>query len=375
MTTRPPANLLENVPLAPLTTIGCGGPARLMANVDSADSARSALDWAAETQTRWWLLGGGSNVLVADAGLDGLVLRPTGRSRVVSDERDGGVEVVVQAGHDWHELVAWSVARGLAGIECLAGIPGLCGAAPIQNIGAYGQSIADVLVGVEAMDCVTGEVRIWSRSECGFGYRDSVFKRAGAGRFLVLAIRLRLRTDGRATLAYAELRRRLGVSEADANNGGMPALPQVCDAVLALRRGKGMVVDASDPDSRSAGSFFLNPIVTQSTALDVQAQLSATLRRGERMPSWRQEPRDGVPMVKLSAAWLIERCGLGKGFGEGKVGLSRKHTLAIVNRGGATTRQVLSFAAEVRTRVQERCGVELVREPVLLGPHAESEVD
>ncbi len=359
--------MATQVPLAPRTTLGCGGPARLLASLPDADAARHAVAWALETGTRWWLLGGGSNVLVSDEGLDGMVLVPTGRARQVGAEHDGRVEVRVEAGHDWDELVAWAVAEGLAGIECLSGIPGLVGAAPIQNIGAYGQSAADTIVAVEALDCATGELRDWSPDECGFTYRDSVFKRAGRGRFLVTALRLALRPNGRATLAYAELRRRLGVTEAATSNGGAPSLHKVREAVLAMRRSKGMVVDPSDPDSRSAGSFFLNPIVAQPTALWVESKLA----RDTSMPSWRVEPRDGQAQVKLSAAWLIERSGMTKGYGEGPVGLSSKHTLAIINRGGATTQQVLHFAADVRGRVFDRCGVTLEREPVVLGPHGD----
>jgi UDP-N-acetylmuramate dehydrogenase len=363
--------MVKQVPLAPRTTMGCGGPARLFASIADADGARDAVAWANQSGTRWWLLGGGSNVLVADEGLDGLVLQPTDGSRHAGQERDGEVEVQVGAGHDWDELVAWSVAQGLAGIECLSGIPGLAGAAPIQNIGAYGQSIADCLVAVQALDCAAEELREWTAEECGFSYRDSVFKRAGRGRFLVTSLRLRLRAAGRATLAYAELRRRLGVTEASAGNGGAPTLRQVREAVLALRRGKGMVIDPADPDSRSAGSFFLNPIVDQATALQVKERMAARAS----MPSWRMDPRDGRAQVKLSAAWLIEQSGMKRGFGDGPVGLSSKHTLAVVNRGGASTLQVLNFAAEVRQRVLDRCGVRLEREPVVLGPHGDGPLD
>lgn len=371
MTPTPPAHLpvLMDVPLAPLTTVGCGGKARWLLRVDSAEAARDALVWCEDAGLRSWVLGGGSNVLIADLGLDGLVLQPAASRREIVVKGADAVEVRVEAGHDWDALVAWAAAQGLAGIECLSGIPGRVGAAPIQNIGAYGQNVSDSLVAVEALDCATGEVRLWPAEECGFSYRDSVFKRAAAGRFLVTALTLRLRTDGRPTLAYPELRRRLGVG--DRPNGGLPGLLKVREAVLELRRSKGMVMDAADPDSRSAGSFFLNPVLEHGAAAAVEARLADSLRAGESMPSWRQDPVDGRAVTKLSAAWLIEHCGMAKGYGEGPVGLSRKHTLAIVNRGGATTRQVLAFAGHVQQRVQQTCGVSLQREPVLLGPDAE----
>ena len=366
--TSPPAHLpiAIDVPLAPLTTLGCGGSARWLMQIDRVETARAALAWCRDEGLRSWVLGGGSNVLVADAGLNGLVLVPAMCGRTTSVQKDGTVQVRVEAGHDWDALVDWSTAQGLAGIECLSGIPGRVGAAPIQNIGAYGQSVADCMVAVEALDCATGDLRQWPAAECGFGYRDSLFKRAAPGRFLVTAITLRLRSDGQPTLHYPELRRRLGVGEAP--NGGLPNVDKVRQVVLELRRSKGMVVDADEPDSRSAGSFFLNPVVSQAESIAVERRLAHTLRPGETMPGWRQVPVDGKPLVKLSAAWLIERCGLGKGYGEGPVGLSRKHTLAIVNRGGASTRQVLAFAAVVQRRVEDGCGVCLQREPVLLGP-------
>lgn len=371
MSLAPPKHLAlrPNVSLAALTTMGCGGRARWLLRVDSAETARDALGWCEQSGVRSWVLGGGSNVLIADLGLDGLVLQPSAHGREIVGKEAGAVLIRIEAGHDWDALTAWSAQQGFAGIECLSGIPGLAGAAPIQNIGAYGQSVSDCLVAVEALDCATGEVRMWPAEDCGFGYRDSVFKRAAPGRFLVTAITLRLRTDGRPTLLYPELRRRLGVG--DRPNGGLPGLAAVRDAVLELRSSKGMVIDAQDPDSRSAGSFFLNPIVAQSEAAAVEERFGHTLRAEESMPTWRQDPQDGKAMVKLSAAWLIEHSGMSKGYGEGPVGLSRKHTLAIVNRGGATTRQVLAFAAQVQRRVQDCCGIQLLREPVLLGPDAE----
>lgn len=321
------------VPLAALTTLRVGGPAGVLLE------ARTEGDLVAAVRDHpdALVLGGGSNVVLPDAGLPEVVLvRTTG-------VHEDGDELVVAAGEDWDAFVARTVAAGRVGLEALSGIPGTVGASPIQNVGAYGADVASVVVGVRALDRRTGEVRELAPKECGFGYRHSAFK-ADPGRWVVLAVRFRLgRGELGAPVRYAELAARLGVAVGER----APAVA-VREAVLALRRGKGMVLDPDDPDSVSAGSFFTNPVVEVAP---------------EGAPCWPEA--DG--RVKVSAAWLIEHAGFGKGWGEGPAGLSSKHTLALVNRGGATAAELLAVARAVRDGVRERFGITLVHEPVVVG--------
>jgi UDP-N-acetylmuramate dehydrogenase len=279
----------------------------------------------------------------------GVTVRP-GPDRVV---------VMAEAGEPWDALVTSAVENGWAGLECLSGIPGLVGATPIQNVGAYGQEVCETVTEVEALDLRTGRRERLSAAECGFTYRDSRFKSADKGRFVVLRVTYALRPGGRPAVRYAELARHVeekGLAE--------PSLSDVREAVLALRRRKSMVLDPADPDARSVGSFFTNPIVPAATAdaLEDSLRQQGLLREGERPP--RFPARDG--MVKLSAAWLIERAGLAKGYRRGNVGLSSRHTLAIVNRGGAVAAEVMALAREVRDRVRARFGITLVPEPVFV---------
>lgn len=356
----PPLPIRHDVPLGPLTTLEVGGPTAHL--LDARDDAMvlAGLEWARARGLPICVLGGGSNVLVAPGGFPGLVLRIALGGAEVEPANDGGLRVVAGAGMSWDALVAQSVAADQAGIECLSGIPGRVGAAPIQNIGAYGQEIADTLEWVDVVDRETGERARLDRAACGFGYRTSVFKRDAARRHIVLSVALRLVPRGEPTLRYPELARALG----DA-----PTLAQVRETVLGLRRAKSMVLDVpDDPNRRSAGSFFLNPVVEAGVADEVAARV------GEPMPRWPTD--DG--RVKLSAAWLIERAGLPKGHGDGPVGLSTRHTLAIVNRGGADAGAVVAFAAAVRAHVHAAFGVALVPEPVFVGfeqPHGRAVLD
>jgi UDP-N-acetylmuramate dehydrogenase len=296
------------------------------------------------------VLGGGSNLVVADAGVDALVVRIALRG-LSHRERGGAAELTAAAGEPWDGVVAHSVERGWAGLECLSGIPGLVGATPIQNVGAYGQEVSDTVVTVRALDTGTGEVAEIPAGDCEFGYRDSMFKRQTAGRFVVLAVTYRLRPGGAPTLTYGDVQRALA--------GRTPALIETRAAVLGIRRGKSMVLDdPRDPNRRSCGSFFLNPIVDAAQATRVAE------RSGDpAMPRWPQP--DG--RVKLSAAWLIERAGFTRGDRAGAVGLSTRHTLAIVAHDGARTADVLAFARRVQGQVAERFGVRLAPEPVFWG--------
>lgn len=324
----------HDVPLAGLTSLRLGGPARLLLEARSQDELVEAVT----RHPKALVLGGGSNVVLPDEGLDEVVLVRSKGLEVA------GEEVLVAAGEDWDGLVARTLAEGLVGLEALSGIPGTVGAAPLQNIGAYGAELASVVVCVRVLDRRTGEVVELPARECGFSYRHSAFK-AEPGRRVVLALRLRLaRGTSSAPVCYAELARELGVEL----GASVPAA-EVREAVLRLRRSKGMVLDPADPDSVSAGSFFTNPVVPQAPA---------------GAPSW---PVDGG--VKVSAAWLIEQSGFAKGWGDGPVGLSTKHTLALVNRGGATTGDLLGVARVVREGVRARFGITLVPEPVVVGAH------
>lgn len=304
-----------------------------------------------------FILAGGSNVVIGDDGFDGLtVLLRSGGWRVAALDPhdrsgDGHVAVEVQAGQPWDEFVAETVAEGLAGVECLSGIPGSAGATPIQNVGAYGQEVAGVVTGVIAYDRITDEVQEIPAKECGFGYRASRFKHSD--RWVVLSVRLRLRRSGISEpIRYQELARALGVEI-----GAQVPLAGAREAVLALRRGKGMVLDPADPDTRSVGSFFVNPVLGAPAWEQLLSRAD-----GRQPPSW----PDADGRVKVSAAWLIETAGFTKGYAHRGAAISGKHTLALTNRGG-TTKELLDLAVLVRDGVHARFGVTLRPEPVLIG--------
>jgi UDP-N-acetylmuramate dehydrogenase len=343
------------VPLAPLTTICIGGPARWLVEATSAGEVEQALSWAADERLPTFVLGGGSNLLIADEGFPGLVLQVALRG--VEEERVGEeVTLRAAAGEPWDPLVERTVAAGLGGFECLSGIPGCAGATPIQNVGAYGQEVAETVVAVEALSRSDGARRRFTAAECGFAYRDSVFKREERDRWVILAVIFRLRRDGAPALRYAELVRHV---EAE---GSEVDLACVRRAVLAMRRRKGMVLDPDDPDTKSDGSFFTNPVVPAAALDGVLDRIAA---RGVALESVPRYPASEG--TKLSAAWLIEHAGFHKGHAHGGVGISSKHALAIVNRGGGTAREVVELVREIRGRVEEACGVLLVPEPSFVG--------
>ncbi len=360
--------IADHAPLAPLTTLELGGAARHLCTVADEASALEALRWAADRDLPVFVLGGGSNVVAADAGFPGLVIRVALRGLSFASAGDR-VHARVAAGEPWDDVVAETVRRGLAGLECLSGIPGLTGATPIQNVGAYGQDVAETIVSVRAVDRgVRGARGVRSVPEtsnvvelpaaaCGFGYRDSAFKHS-PDRWLVLGVTFALRTDGVPSVRYPEL------AHALAARPGAPTLAAVRDTVIALRRAKSMVIDPADPNRRSVGSFFMNPVVPTAEADRVVAQvvaegIVADAATVPRFPA-------GAGQVKLSAAWLIERAGLNKGLRAGAVGISSRHTLALVHHGGGTTAELLAFADRVRDTVERRFGVRLQREPVLM---------
>ncbi len=343
--------LQRDVPLAPLTTLGLGGPADWFLQVRQEAQLAAALRWARSKGLPVSVLGGGSNLIVPDEGVRGLVLRLATRGiRALDPGRRR-----VAAGEDWDRFVARCVSERLAGIECLAGIPGRVGAAPIQNIGAYGQEVAETIEDVGVMDLQTLELVRLSSQQCQFGYRDSLFKRTPS-RYLVLDVTFALRLRGAPTVRYRELRD--SVTSA-------ASLAEVRQTVLSLRRRKSMVLRPGDPNRRSAGSFFVNPVVppAQADALVAQIRAEGLIGRADEVPRW--PAGEGV---KLAAGWLIERAGFPKGTRRGNVGLSSAHALALVHHGGGTTTELLAFADEIQRGVRARFGVDLTREPRLLTP-------
>jgi UDP-N-acetylmuramate dehydrogenase len=346
----------HDVPLAPLTTLGLGGSARRLVEVTRAPDVAEVAREASRAGERLLVLGGGSNLVVRDEGWDGLVMRVGLLGVEVEQEADSAV-VSVAAGEPWDDFVGRMVDEGLSGVECLSGIPGLVGATPMQNVGAYGQEVSDTIVGVVAFDREREEILTFSPEACDFSYRSSLFK--GKERWVVLEVRFRLKRNREsAPVRYAELSRALGVPE-----GARAPLGEVRRTVVALRRGKGMVVDPSDPESKSAGSFFMNPILDARALDELRVRVADRLGREAQLPSF--DAPGG--RTKVSAAWLIERAGFAKGYGTGPVGISKKHALALVHRGGATTAELLALAREIQAGVRGAFGVELEPEPVVVG--------
>jgi len=347
------------VRLADYTTVRLGGPARAFVRAETEqeliDTVRS-VDAVGEPVL---ILGGGSNLVVSDEGFDGTVIQVA--TRGVS--RDGGPGVLtVAAGEDWDAVVARSVAEGLAGLECLSGIPGLAGATPIQNVGAYGQEVSETITRVRVYDRVTGDVQDLPNELCGFGYRTSRFR--GADRFVVLSVTFDLAVQVlSAPVRYAELAAALGVPP-----GGQAESAEARAVVIELRQRKGMVIDPADPDTRSVGSFFVNPVLDAPALAAVEATARARCGPDTRVPRFEVEVGSGDGLVKVPAAWLIERAGFGKGYNPGDgARISAKHTLALVNAGTASTAAMLALAREIRDGVRDAFGVSLAPEPVLVG--------
>jgi UDP-N-acetylmuramate dehydrogenase len=335
-----------NVLLAPLTTLGIGGPARWTTRAASVDDVAAAHEWAEERSLPLFVLGGGSNLVVADEGFDGLVLQ-VAVTGVTTAQRGEDLILSAGAGESWDGLVAFVVQRGLAGVECLSGIPGTVGGTPIQNVGAYGQEVASVIESVIAFDRNERRSVVLSTADCEFAYRMSRFKARDAGRFVVCEVTFRLRA-GAPTITYPDV-----VAHLSQQGVKSAAVRDVREAVLSVRRRKGMVIDAADPDTRSVGSFFMNPVIDRAVFIRIDGN-----------PPHYMMDND---TVKIPAAWLIERSGFGRGHADGAVGLSTKHPLAIINRGGATARDVVRFARRIKSAVLDRFGIVLRPEPVFVG--------
>ncbi len=351
-------NLRENVRLAPYTTLQLGGPARYFVECAGESEVRAALAHARERGLAVFVLGGGSNVVFGDAGFPGVVLRVAigGIAFGEGDGPGGAPEISAGAGADWDTLVRGAVERGWTGVECLSGIPGTVGGTPIQNVGAYGQEVAETLMRVTCLDRATLERRTFSAAECEFGYRDSRFKRRDRGRFVVLDVTLRLERDAPPRVRYPELRD--AIARAGSLDAAAPAdaVRLVRQMVLALRRAKSMVLDPDDPNARSAGSFFMNPVLTGAAFAELE-------RRWQRAGGTSAIPSfPAADAVKVPAAWLVERAGFPKGYRLGGAAVSERHALALVNLGG-TSAELLELAEAIQVGVEQRFGVRLECEP------------
>ena len=341
--------ITENQGLAPFTTLGIGGPARWFVEATSEAEVAEAAAWARDRGLALFVIGGGSNLLVADAGFDGLVLRVGVKG--ISQE---GERFRVGAGEDWDAFVSLAVERGFAGVECLAGIPGTVGGTPVQNVGAYGQEVDSVIERVRALDLEKREFVELTNDECGFSYRRSRFNSNDRGRFIVTRVDYRLRQGGAARIAYADLRDHFR------DQAAAPSLGEVAAAVRGIRQSKAMLLVEGDPDCCSAGSFFKNPAVSPDVADRVRA-----IAESSKVPLRVFPSLDG--MVKIPAAWLIEQAGFPKGYTLGAAGISSRHTLALINRGGAKAEEIVVLARKIAAAVEERFGILLEMEPVMVG--------
>ncbi|HZI57424.1 MAG TPA: UDP-N-acetylmuramate dehydrogenase [Verrucomicrobiae bacterium] len=346
----------ENIPLAPFTTLRVGGPARYFVDAHTKHEAAEAVAYAFARQLPLFVLGGGSNLVVSDSGWPGLVLK----NSLAGVEFEGDLQKMVfhvAAGENWDNFVALAVSKNCGGLECLSGIPGTVGGTPVQNVGAYGQEVSETITRVHALEIATGNLLELSNADCGFAYRTSRFNTTHQNQFIVLEVSYRLHRNGEPKLEYADLKKFFAAS-----HDSHPTFQQVRDAVRSIRQSKAMLIVEGDEDSRSAGSFFKNPIISEAeaTRVEAMAQRFAPAAILPRYPAANGQ-------VKLAAAWLVEQSGFHKGYSLGPVGISRKHTLAIVNRGGATAKDVLALKDEIQKKVLDTWGVSLQPEPVFVG--------
>lgn len=347
-------HIREHVELGPLTTLGVGGPARFFADAESAEQAREAVEWARSRALPLFVLGGGSNLLVSDRGFPGLVVRIGIRG--VEQIRDDGREVFsAGAGESWDALVERTVNANCAGLECLSGIPGTVGGTPVQNVGAYGQQVADTITEVEVLDLRSGMQMALPNEQCGFEYRRSMFNTRERDRYVILRVRYAVNPGGEPHLAYRDVREYFR-----ARDISQPTLAQVRQAIREIRCSKAMLLVDGDEDVRSAGSFFKNPVLSAEAYRELQ---QTTAAQGARVPTY---PAEGQ-QFKVPAAWLVEQAGYRKGYSRGKVGISRKHALAIVNRGGASAADVVALKNDIQAAVRRMFGIELSPEPVEVG--------
>ena len=351
--------LQENVTLAPLTTFEVGGPARFFVEAKSLSEVQQAVQFAQSRDLPLFVLGGGSNLVVSDAGFHGLVLKVA----IAGIERragthEGRILFDVGAGEPWDRFVSHAVRAQCAGTECLSGIPGSVGGTPVQNVGAYGQEVSDSIESVEVFDTRDGQVRELCNEACGFSYRSSIFNTSERGRFIIVRVTYALVAGGEPHLHYADLK------EHFAGRESRPNLLETRDAVRHMRARKGMLIVEGDPDCRSAGSFFKNPVLTELQHEGLRKRAEA---KGLVVLSYPALEKN----KKVSAAWLVEKSGFARGYGFGHVAISTKHALALVNRGGATATEILALKDQIQQRVEEVWGIRLEPEPVFVGIHEE----
>jgi UDP-N-acetylmuramate dehydrogenase len=353
-----PLDIQQNIPLAPLTTLKVGGPARYFVDAHSPREVNLAVAHAAAQHLPLFVLGGGSNLLIADEGWPGLILKISLRGIEFEGDRDKML-FTAAAGEDWDSFVALTIGKECAGLECLSGIPGTVGGTPVQNVGAYGQEVSQTITRVRALEIASGKTVDLSNADCGFAYRASKFNTSLRDKYIVLEVAYLLRRHGRPSVEYDDLKKFFAVQAGAAQQ---PTLQQVRDAVRSIRQGKAMLISPGDEDCRSAGSFFKNPLVSEAEAARVQ---SLAAKRVPAKPLPRYPGENGK--IKLAAAWLVEQSGFHKGYTRGPVGISRRHTLAIVNRGDATAKDILALKEEIQHRVFDLWGVSLRPEPVFVG--------
>jgi UDP-N-acetylmuramate dehydrogenase len=348
--------LLENIPLAPLTTIKIGGPAKYFVEASNIGEVQEAFSYARSRDLPLFVLGGGSNLVIADAGWPGLALKIAiqGINHRSGHDEDGKILFDAGAGESWDKFVSHTVMARCAGLECLSGIPSSVGGTPVQNVGAYGQEVSETIASVQVFDARDGQVRELCPEACGFSYRSSIFNTTERGRFIVLRVTYALTPEGKPRISYADLKRHFEGRETP------PNLAETREAVRHIRALKGMLITPGDADCLSAGSFFKNPVLSEEQHEDLKQRAAA---RGLTVPSYPAlETRK-----KVSAAWLVERSGFAKGFGFGRVGISTRHALAIVNRGAATAADVFALKEQIQHRVEEIWGIRLEPEPVMVG--------
>jgi len=346
--------LEENIPLAPLTTFRIGGPGRFFVEVKSPGDVAEAVTFVRSRNLPLFVLGGGSNLVVADSGWPGLVLKVAIAGIERRSGTDGRVLFDVGAGESWDRFVSHAVVAKCAGVECLSGIPGSVGGTPVQNVGAYGQDVSQTIESVQVFDLKDGQVRELCNEACGFEYRSSIFNTTERGRFIILRVTYALTPGGDAHIEYADLKRHFEGHETT------PNLAETREAVRHIRARKGMLLVEGDPDCRSAGSFFKNPVISPEQHEDLRKRAE---EKKLTIPSYPALEKN----MKVSAAWLVEHSGFTRGFGLGHAGISSKHALAIVNRGGATSAEVLALKDQIQQRVEEIWGVRLETEPVFVG--------
>jgi UDP-N-acetylmuramate dehydrogenase len=345
-------NIQQDIPLAPYTTLRIGGPARFFCEITTEAELIEAIHFARWSNLKIFVLGGGSNLLVGDSGFDGLVLHIAIDQPTQGSMTEDAVDYIVSAGTDWNSFVLEVCEQGISGIECLAGIPGSVGGTPVQNVGAYGQEVADTIISVRALDLETDVFVDLSHKQCGFAYRRSIFNTTCRNRYIVTAVTFHLDRTARPNLSYADLKRHF--------NGLAPTPIDVYHAVRSIRHSKGMLLVEGEADCRSAGSFFKNPIVSKELLLKIAATLKIPT---EEVPHWPA----GKGQVKLAAAWLLEQAGFPKGFSVGEAGVSSRHTLALINRGNATAGDIVALRDAIQQQVKARFDIQIEQEPVQLG--------